>query len=72
MLFFIWKCDTNLLIGKLSEIRKAMHQQNKKFEEMETIKPQINPKAEKYNDWTEEFNRVSKADSILQKKESVT
>lgn len=50
MLFFIWKCDTNLLIGKLSEIRKAMHQQNKKFEEMETIKPQINPKAEKYND----------------------
>ena len=50
MLFFIWKCDTNLLIGKLSEIRKAMHQQNKKFEEMETIKPQINPKAEKYNE----------------------
>ena len=42
------------------------------FKEMETIKPQINLRAEKYNDWTEEFNRVSKADSILQKKESAT
>ena len=50
MLFFIWKCDTNLLIGKLSEIRKTMPQRNEKFKEMETIKPQINLRAEKYND----------------------
>ena len=56
MLFFIWKYDTNLLIGKLSGIRKTMHQQNEKFEEMETIKPQINPKAEKYNELNEKHS----------------
>lgn len=41
-------------------MRKITYEQNKKFsKEIETIKTknQTNSTAEKYNDWTEEFNR---------------
>lgn len=64
---------------QLNEIRKTMYKQNKKFnKEMATIKKENtkkqinrNPRVETHNNWTEEFNRVSKVDLSMQKKESV-
>ena len=59
---------------QLTEIRKNNSEQDKMFDkEIEIyIKKNRNTRIKKYNNnnWTEEFNRVSKVDSTIQKKGS--
>lgn len=51
------------------KIDKEIATSKKKKKKLQTNK---NPRAEKYNNWTEKFNRVSKVDLTMQKKESAT
>lgn len=55
---------------QLNKIRTTIYEQKEKFDKEIAIieKTKTNLRVEKFSEWTEEFDRVSKVDSNMQKK----